>query len=78
MPDPGRSPVEIGPYVFPALLAAFGLWCGWDGWFSSDPAMQEHLLFNRIASVILIPWAAFDFRRARQREKARSPAPSTD
>ena len=64
---------QIGPFVFPALLAIFGLWCFYDGWLTSDPTMQEHLLLNRIASVILLPWALLDFirtRRKAQREEA--------
>lgn len=54
---------EIGPFVFPALLAIFGLWCAYDGWFSSNPGMQDHLLLNRLGSLILLPWAAVDFFR---------------
>ena len=63
-------PPEIGPYVFPTLLAAFGLWCLYDGWVTSDPKMQEYLLFNRIGSVILLPWAAIDFIRTWRINKA--------
>ncbi|PIE58818.1 MAG: hypothetical protein CSA33_01320 [Desulfobulbus propionicus] len=61
------KPPEIGPYVFPAILAFFGLWCLWDGWFTVDPAMQKYLLFNRIAAGIFIPWAGIDFYRTRKR-----------
>ena len=64
------SPPQISPYVFPALLAGFGLWCLYDGFFTTDPGMQEHLLFNRIAAGILLPWAVFDFLRTRKREQA--------
>lgn len=67
-----RKPPEVSPYVFPALLAAFGLWCFYDGWITSNPAMQEHLLFNRIGSVVLLPWAGIDFFRVRRRERAGS------
>ena len=35
-----KSPPEIGPYVFPTLLAIFGLWCFYDGWFTSNPEMR--------------------------------------
>ena len=63
------APPEISPYVLTALLAGFGLWCFYDGWLTTDPAMQEHLLFNRILSLILLPWAAIDFVRMRKREK---------
>lgn len=61
---------EIGPYVFPALLAIFGLWCFYDGWLTSDPEMQKHVLLNRIGSVILLPWALIDFLRTRKIKKA--------
>jgi hypothetical protein len=69
--DTGKiPPPEIGPFVFPALLALFGLWCFYDGWLSSDPEMQGHLLINRIGSLILLPWALIDFIRTRRRQKA--------
>ncbi len=58
-----KSPPEIGPYLFPTLLAIFGLWCLYDGWFTSNPKMQDHQLFNRIGSLILLPWAIIDFIR---------------
>lgn len=61
---------QINPYVFPILLAGFGLWCFYDGFLSSDPDMQKHLTFNRAASVILLLWAAFDFIRTRKKEKS--------
>jgi hypothetical protein len=61
---------EISPYVFPVLLAAFGLWCFYDGWLSSNPAMAEHALFNRITSALLLPWALWDYSRVRRRERA--------
>lgn len=75
---------EISPYVFPALLAGFGLWCLWDGWFTSDPAMQEHALFNRVASAVLLPWALWDYLRVRRREReeaasaSQTPSPPSD
>lgn len=63
-------PPQISPYVFPALLAGFGLWCFYDGWISPDLEMQKHLLFNRIASGVLLLWAGLDFIRTRRLEKA--------
>ena len=70
MANPDRKPPEVSPYVFTVLLAAFGLWCFYDGWITSNPEMQEHLLFNRIASAVLIPWAVLDFLRMRRRQRA--------
>lgn len=60
------APPEISPYLFPVILAFMGIWCFYDGWLSSNPDMQEHLLFNRVASGILLPWALIDFIRTRR------------
>ena len=57
------SPPEIGPFVFPTLLAIFGLWCFYDGWLTSNPEMKDHVLLNRIGSIVLLPWATLDFIR---------------
>ena len=57
------SPPEIGPFVFPTLLAIFGLWCFYDGWLTSSPDMKDHLLLNRVGSIVLLPWATIDFIR---------------
>jgi hypothetical protein len=60
------APPEIGPYFFPVILAIMGVWCFYDGWLTSNPDMQEYLLFNRIVSGILLPWALLDFLRTRR------------
>ena len=73
-----KSPPEIGPYLFPTLLAIFGLWCLYDGWFTSNPKMQDHQLFNRIGSLILLLWAIIDFIRTRRIEKAANSATTFD
>ncbi|HKJ65611.1 MAG TPA: hypothetical protein VJ969_09425 [Desulfopila sp.] len=62
-------PPQIGPYVFPVILAALGVWCFYDGWITSDIDMQEHQLFNRVASIVLLGWAAIDFYRTQKAEK---------
>ena len=62
------APPEFGPYFFPVVLAAMGFWCLYDGWFSTDPDMQEHLTFNRVTAVILLCWAAIDVYRTRRAE----------
>ena len=62
------APPEISPYLFPAALAIMGIWFFYDGWLSADPEMQEHLMFNRVGSVILLPWAIIDFFRTRRAE----------
>ena len=51
----------INPYIFTLLLAAFGLWCFYDGWINKNPEMLKHLWFNRTLSLILLPWSIFDF-----------------
>ncbi len=70
MSEQQTAPPQISPYVFPVLLAGFGLWCLYDGWISADPEMMKHQLFNRIASGVLLVWAVVDFIRTRKREKA--------
>jgi hypothetical protein len=74
MKEHKQPPPQISPYVFPVLLAGFGLWCFYDGWISSDLEMQKHLLFNRIASGVLLLWAGLDFIRTRRLEKMEAPA----
>ena len=68
------SPPQISPYVFPFLLAGLGLWCLYDGWFTTDPEMLKHQLFNQIASGVLLPWAVIDFIRTRKQDKAEQAA----
>ena len=70
MSDRRPAPPQISPYVFPAILAGFGLWCAYDGWLTADPEMLEHQLFNRIAASVLLLWAVLDVVRTRRREKA--------
>ena len=63
------KPPTMNPYIFTVLLACFGLWCFYDGWISIDPAMQEHALFNRVLSAILLPWSFYDFFKIRKTRK---------
>ena len=65
-PDDEKQSSEISPWIFPVLLAAFGLWCFYDGWLTSNPKMEDYRLFNRITSGILLPWAAYDFLKVRR------------
>jgi len=66
------APPLISPYVFPVLLAGFGLWCLYDGWFTTNPKMLEpfNQWFNRIASGVLLTWSVVDFIRTHKRDKA--------
>jgi hypothetical protein len=76
-----QKPPQISPYLFPFGLFCFGLWFFYDGWISTNPDMQEHLMFNRIGSAILLPWALIDFFRTHKSEKeykARKMASTTE
>lgn len=63
------APPELSPFLFPVILAVMGVWFFYDGWLSTEPDMQDHLMFNRVGSVILIPWAIVDFFRTWRKEK---------
>jgi hypothetical protein len=70
-PQSHQQPPALGPYFLSVFLFALGLWCVYDGWFTTDPEMFRHMDFNRIMSVIFIPIAIFDFIRTRRFEMAR-------
>ena len=74
MSDRKPAPPQISPYLFPAILAGFGLWCAYDGWLTTNPDMLKHQLFNRIAAGVLLLWAVLDTLRTRKREKAAAEA----
>ncbi|WP_157098430.1 hypothetical protein [Chlorobaculum limnaeum] len=57
-----RSPV-FGPYFLSGFLFIFGLWCAYDGWFTTDPEMFAHMDFNRTLAAIFIVLALIDFVR---------------
>lgn len=78
MNAPKPSPPQINPYVFPVLLAGFGLWCFYDGWITTDPEMLKHQLFNRIASGVLLVWAVLDTLRTRRLERKEKAARSAE
>lgn len=67
--DKIHSPPEIGPYVFPTVLAALGIWCIYDGFFSNDIDMQQYALFNQIAGCALVMWSLIDFYKTMKSEK---------
>jgi len=60
---------QMSPYVFTILLIGFGSWCFYDGWLTTDPEMLEHATFNRVLSLILLPWGVYDFFKIRKRQK---------
>jgi len=65
------KPPAISPYVFTFLLIFFGLWCFYDGWLTTDPDMIKHALFNRVLSIVLLPWGIYDFYKVRKNSKKR-------
>jgi hypothetical protein len=78
MSSSDQRPPAISPYLFPLLLAGFGVWFFYDGWLTSDPKMLEHQLFNRLGSAILLPWAVIDFYRTHRRERRRAAPPAEE
>lgn len=61
----------LNPYVFTVLLLAFGLWCLWDGWLAKETGMADYAVtMNRVASLVLIPWAVWDFYKLRKKAAA--------
>jgi hypothetical protein len=66
-PKPVKRPPEVSPYLLTVILAGLGLWCIYDGWFTSDPEMQQHVWFNRIVGTVLSAWAVIDYRRMRRK-----------
>ena len=73
-----KQPPAIGPYFFPVLLFLLGLWCVYDGWFTTDPDMLKHQTFNRIVAAIFVPWSVIDFFRTWKIEQAQKAKKNTD
>jgi hypothetical protein len=46
------------PYFLPALLIAFTVWFGYDGWLDKD-FNPEYITFNRWGFFILLPLAVY-------------------
>jgi hypothetical protein len=67
--DAGPSSISMNPYIFTALLFFFGAWCFYDGWLTTDSKMQEHQLFNRVLSFVLLPWSVYDFFKVKKKYK---------
>jgi hypothetical protein len=64
--DSGPPAIKMNPYIFTLLLFFFGAWCFYDGWLTTDPEMQEHQLFNRVLSFVLLPWSIYDFFKVKR------------
>ncbi|WP_372683954.1 hypothetical protein [Desulfosarcina sp.] len=64
--DKGLPEFNMNPYVFTVLLFLFGSWCFYDGWLTTDPEMQKHSLFNKVLSLILLPWSIYDFFKVKK------------
>jgi hypothetical protein len=65
-----KQPPMIGPYFLSVLLFALGLWCVYDGWFTTNPEMYRHEDFNRVMSVVFIGWSIYDFVQTRRMKKS--------
>jgi hypothetical protein len=65
--DQRKKPPEMSPYLFTVLLAGFGIWCVYDGWFTTDVEMQKHIWFNRTLGPILLGWSIWDYFRMRKK-----------
>jgi len=63
------APPRMNPYIFTILLFGFGGWCFYDGFLTTDPEMLEHATFNKVLSVILLPWGVYDFFKLRKSRK---------
>jgi len=70
--DSGPPSIKMNPYIFTLLLFFFGAWCFYDGWLTTDPEMQEHQLFNRVLSFVLLPWSIYDFFKVKKAYKKNS------
>jgi len=64
-----KKPPVLGPYFLSVLLFALGLWCMYDGWFTTDPEMYRHMDFNRLMAVVFIGWSVYDFLSMRRKKK---------
>jgi len=64
-----QQPPAIGPYFFPVFLFLLGLWCVYDGWFTTDPEMLRHQTFNRIMGAVFVPWSIINVVRAWKAEQ---------
>ena len=51
---PPPNPIHH-PLFLPVLLVAFTLWFGYDAFLTTDPAMHEHQMFNRIMYLVMQP-----------------------
>jgi hypothetical protein len=75
-PDPAESEERAStpfdhPYFLPALLIAFTVWFGYDGWLNKDFDPQW-IGFNRWGFFILLPLSAwFTIQAVRERRRGK-------
>lgn len=55
---PAPTPFDH-PMFLPALLFAFALWFGYDGFLNTDPDMVEHSTFNRVGFALWVVLLAY-------------------
>jgi hypothetical protein len=76
------TPAELSRrYFWESLIpVVLLLWFGYDGWFTTDPDMQKHALFNRTMCILWVYWIGhcmyfgFKYRRV-AKQQAANPAP---
>jgi hypothetical protein len=61
--EDARAPTPFDhPMFLPAMLFAFALWFGYDGFLNDDPDMLEHRTFNRVGFalwLVLLGWYGY-------------------
>jgi hypothetical protein len=71
---PAPTPFDH-PMFLPAMLFAFALWFGYDGFLNDDPDMMEHRTFNRggfALWVVLLAWYGYRGLKEMREDAARA------
>lgn len=75
---PAPTPFDH-PMFMPALLFAFALWFGYDGFLNDDPDMLEHQMFNRVGfGLWLLLLAYYGYRGLRELREGEPPSVDSD
>jgi hypothetical protein len=75
---PAPTPFDH-PLFLPALLFAFALWFGYDGFLNDDPEMMEHQTFNRVFfAVWVVLLGYYGYRGLQEMREDRADAETRD